>query len=41
MAARVLPYQVGGAVEVCGFGVGAEDVAEEKVCDSALDTLAG
>lgn len=37
LAPGILPYHVCGVVEVCGFGVGAEDVAEEEVRHAALD----
>ena len=38
LAPRVLPHLFGGFVEVGGFGVGTEDVAEEEVCYAALCT---
>lgn len=40
LAPRVLPYLLGGFVEVGRFGVGAEDVAEEEVCYAALNKSA-
>lgn len=39
LAARVLPYHVGGVIEVCGFRVWGEDVAEEEVGDTTLLVL--
>lgn len=36
LASWVLPYLFGGFIEVGGFRVGTEDVAEEKVCYAAL-----
>ena len=37
LASRVGADFLGGFVEVGGFGVGAEDVAEEEVCHAALE----
>jgi hypothetical protein len=36
LAPWVLPYLLGGFVEVGGFRIGAEDVAEEEICYAAL-----
>lgn len=39
LASWILPYHVRGVVEVCGFRVGREDIAEEEVCHTTLGML--